>query len=206
MGGPYRLKVIDNAGEPARAPGDDRGGSDAEALGTPDDLSDWVLATAPRATAYATSLLRDRERAEDVVQDCYCRLLAKADAYDLRVDGLKLLLRAISNACINLKSRRRGVFSLFAGEGRRPEVEDPSAREPGGSLLDGELAEAIGRGLATLPVRQRAAIELTSQGHSLRDVAEILRVSPGNAGVLAHRARAAMGAILAPYLTGGQEP
>jgi RNA polymerase sigma-70 factor, ECF subfamily len=194
LGGPYRLKIIDGENVAAQASGD-----------APDDLSAWVLDTAPRAVAYATSLLRDREKAEDVVQDCYCRLLARADVYDLRVDGLKLLLTAISNACVNLKTRRRGVFSLFAREGRALDVEDTSAREPGGSLLDRELADAIGEGLATLPVRQRAAIELKSQGHSLQEVAEILGVSPSNAGVLIHRARAAMEVRLAPYL-GGREP
>jgi len=205
LGGSYRLKRFDDATETLRSSGDSRATSEADARDARADLSDWVLATAPRAVAYAVSLLRDRERAEEIVQDCYCRLLAKADAYDLRADGLKLLITAISNACVNLKSRRRGVFSLFGGEGRPPEVEDLSAREPSGSLLDRELADAIGRGLATLPVRQRAAIELKSQGHSLREVAEILRVSPNNAGVLVHRARAALEEYLAPYL-GGREP
>ena len=47
------------------------------------DLDAWVLSTAPDAVAYAVSLLRDRAAAEDVVQDCYCRLLQKADVYDL---------------------------------------------------------------------------------------------------------------------------
>ncbi|MHC5543881.1 RNA polymerase sigma factor [Singulisphaera rosea] len=168
------------------------------------DLSSWVLATAPRAVAYATSLLRDREKAEDVVQDCYCRLLAKASVYDLPVDGLKLLLTAVSNACINLKTRRRSVFSLFRKDGRETDVEDRSVQAPGKNLLDRELAEAIASGLAKLPLRQRAALELKSQGHSLQDVAEILRVSPSNAGVLIHRARTAMEAHLAPY-RGGPE-
>ncbi len=174
-------------------------------LDGPGDLSAWVLDTAPRAVAYATSLLRDREKAEDVVQDCYCKLLARSDKYDLRRDGLKLLLKAVSNACINLKGRRRGFTTPFGAEGWAPEVEDRSTPEPGKGLLDRELAEAVGRGLATLPVRQRAALELKSQGNSLAEVAEILGVSPSNAGVLVHRARSAMEAFLAPY-RGGPGP
>ena len=165
-----------------------------------DDLSAWIVATAPRAVAYATSLLRDREQAEDVVQDCYCRLLARAEVYDLPLDGLKLLLTAISHACINRQTRRRGIASLFGPDGRSPEVADPSAQEPGGNLLASELDEAIGRGLATLPIRHRAAIELKSQGHSLGEIAQILGITPSNAGVLVHRARAALETFLAPYL------
>jgi RNA polymerase sigma-70 factor, ECF subfamily len=203
--GPYRLKLIDERNDSARLAGDVHSDPVGGAHNAPADLSDWVVTTAPRAVAYATSLLRDRERAEDVVQDCYCRLLAKADVYDLRADGLKLLLTSISNACINLEARRRGVFSLFGKDGRPPEIEDRAACAPSGNLLHAELADAVGRALARLPVRQRAAIELKSQGHSLQAVAEILGLSPNNAGVLIHRARAALEVWLAPYV-GGREP
>ncbi len=130
------------------------------------------------------------------------QLLAKSGTYHLPRDGMKLLLRAISHACINVLSRRRVVVSLFGKEGRPLEVEDRSAREPGRILLDRELAEVIGRGLATLPVQQRAALELKSQGYSLREVAEILQVRPSNAGVLVHRARMAMEQHLARYRGG----
>ena len=168
----------------------------------PDELDAWVLASAPRAVAYATSLLRDRDQAEDVVQDCYCRLLAHSARYDLPNDGLRLLLKAISHACINLRTRRHGGFSLFSREGRPLELADPSVPDPRGLLLDRELAEVIDRGLATLPVRQRAAIELKSQGHSLAEIAEILEVHANHVGVLVHRGRAALRTILAPYLRG----
>jgi len=173
-----------------------------------DERSAWVLATAPRALAYAISLLRNRERAEEVVQDCYCRLLSKANDYDLPRDGMKLLLKAISNASINLKTRQRFAISLFGiragGQDRHPQIEDRSVPEPSRRLLDEELALAIGHGLSRLPVPQRAALELKSQGHSLQEIAEILEVSPNNAGVLVHRARAAMETHLAPYLEGRQ--
>ena len=73
----------------------------------PDEAGDsgyadaWVLSTLPRAVAYAAGLLHDRASAEDVVHDCYCRLLRRADVYDLPRDGTRLLFRAITNACID---------------------------------------------------------------------------------------------------------
>ena len=169
---------------------------------TEGDLSEWVRATAPRALAYATSLVRDRDAAEDLVQDCYCRLLAKQDVYDLRNDGWKILLRAVSNACLTYKARRRPFFSIFGPKGEAPEVADHSARDPGGEALGRELSDAIARGLARLPVPQRAALELRSLGHSLGEVAEILDIKSSHAGVLIHRARASMEEYLAPYLEG----
>jgi RNA polymerase sigma factor (sigma-70 family) len=169
-----------------------------------DGLSGWVLATSPHAVAFATSLLRDREQAEDVVQDCYCRLLGKAAVYDLPRDGLKLLLKSVSNACINLKSRRRFVISLSGHPDRaqaRPlEVVDRSAEKPADRLMSQELRQAIGRGLELLPVRQRAALELKSLGHSQQEIGEILETSSNHAGVLIHRARQAMETHLASFV------
>ena len=54
-------------------------------------LESWVAATAPRALAYARTLIRDQTEAEDLVHDCYSRLLSKVDQYDLPADGTPLL-------------------------------------------------------------------------------------------------------------------
>jgi RNA polymerase sigma factor (sigma-70 family) len=177
--------------------------SDEPAVG---EIDAWVLATSPRAVAYATALLRDRERAEDVVQDCYCRLLRKAHEYDLPSDGLKILLKAVSHACINARSRERRFWSLSGrrwGDEKAFDVVDRSAEEPERQMMNEELAAAIGRGLAGLPVQQGAALELKSQGHSLEEIGEILDINANHAGVLVHRAREAMKARLAAFL-GGQ--
>lgn len=170
----------------------------AEANGEPDvagdsgDADAWVLSTLPRAVAYAVGLLRDRASAEDIVHDCYCRLLRKADVYDLPRDGARLLFRAISNACIDV-SRGRGPIGSY--DHREDDAEgslefaDRSSAEPWRELARRELQEAIGRGLDELPTARRAAIELKSLGHSLQEIAEALGVSPNHAGVLIHRGR-----------------
>ena len=176
----------------------------------PTDLDAWVLETAPRAVAYARSLLRDPDDADDVVQDCYCRLLARADVYDLPRDGLKLLLRAVTNACINLRTRRKPFFRLVHrnADGDEPadDPPDPVAAGPADRLVHKELAEAVAVGLQTLPPQQRAALELKSLGHSQQEIAEILDVSPTNAGVLVHRARQALAKYLTPFLGGETIP
>lgn len=166
-------------------------------------LDDWVLATAPRAVAYARSLLRNSHDAEDIVQDCYGRLLAKAGTYDLPRDGMKLLLASISNACINARSRRRTFFSLTRLDDDA--IDDPADRTtatPAEHAEGRELAEAIAIGLAKLPTAQRAAIQLKSLGHSQQEIAEMLGITSNNAGVLVHRARQALTEHLAPFLGG----
>ncbi len=170
----------------------------------PADLDAWVLSTAPDAVAYAVSLLRDRAAAEDVVQDCYCRLLQKGDVYDLPRDGRKLLFESVTNACINRVTRARNILSLDAAReddaSLHDAVADKTAAPPERVLMDRELEEAIAAALAKLPVAQRAALELKSLGHSLQDIGEALEVSPNYAGVLIHRARQAMAEQLAPFL------
>ncbi len=159
------------------------------------DLDAWCRQVAARALAYARSLLRDPLVAEDVVQDCFYRLLCHADEYDLIRDGVKLLFRAISNRCINEVTRRRNLLSLEIpdGEGSRDSVHaDPTCPLPEQVAMRNELEAAIGVALAELPEMQRAALELAALGQGKAEIAEILEVTPSHAGVLVHRARKAL--------------
>lgn len=168
------------------------------------ELEDWILSTAPAAVAYARSLVRDHATAEDLVQDCYCRLLEKAHVYNLYRDGRKLLFQSVTNACINHNERSRMILSIDASndekEGLHRILADPHAEEPERHLLRRELEKAISDGLASLPVTQRAALELKSLGHSLQEIADALNLSATHAGVVVHRARQALAHFLAPYL------
>jgi RNA polymerase sigma-70 factor (ECF subfamily) len=166
-------------------------------------LDAWVQATLAGAVAYARSLLHGPAAAEDVVHDCMCRLLRRADIYDLPRDGAKLLYRAITNACINHTQRARPMGRLDdgpPGERIADRLADPRAGDPTEDAIASELDAAIQRGLGRLSVMQRAAIELKALGHSLEDIADTLGLSSTNAGVLLHRARKALAVELAAYL------
>jgi RNA polymerase sigma-70 factor, ECF subfamily len=167
------------------------------------ELDAWILETAPRAVAYARSLLRNHADAEDVVQDCYCRLIAKQKDYDLANDGVKLLMRSITNACINQRTRRKPFARLISrvqGDDVNIDPLDTHAVAPAEHLQHAELNAAVKLALQTLPTQQRAAVELKSLGHSQQEVAEILGITPSNAGVLIHRARQTLSELLAPHL------
>lgn len=169
-----------------------------------DELGPWIAETAPRAIAYAASLVRNRAEAEDIVHDCYSRLLARSDKYDLPRDGTRLLFKAITNACINWTRRRPPVVSLEAAQrGSRPGGGLPDeGRDPGPECeaIRGELEAAVAEALAELPVSQRAIVELRSLGHSLPEAADMLEISHANARVLLHRARRALAARLRHFI------
>lgn len=162
-----------------------------------------MLATLPRALAFATSLLRDRALSEDVVHDCYVRLLEKAETYDLPADGTKLLYKAITNACIDKNYRDRSLLSLevalAAESDGSTSVADTRTCDPHELASYRELEEAVACELARLTVAQRGALELRSLGYSLAEIGEALGISPSNAGVLVHRARKELGERLARF-------
>jgi RNA polymerase sigma factor (sigma-70 family) len=165
------------------------------------ELDGWVLATAPRAVAYARSLLRNPHDAEDIVQDCYMRLLAKANVYDLPRDGLKLLLAAVTNASINLRTRRKPMFGFFrSDDDAMEEPEDATAIAPMEVSAGVELNEAFTAALGQLPKQQRAAVQLKALGYSQNEIAGMLNVTTTNAGVLIHRGRQALEVLLAKFL------
>lgn len=167
-----------------------------------DDLGQWVARTVRPALAYAITLVRNRHDAEDIVQECYRRLLSRSVHYDLPRDGVKLLYKSITNACINHVQRRPPTVGL-EGSG---EVMTPHWAEdglpPDARLIQKELQEAVGQALEELPVNQRAVVELSSLGHSLVDVAQMLDVSHSNARVLLHRGRQTLAARLKTFREG----
>ena len=168
------------------------------------ELDVWIAETVQRALAYAITLVGNRADAEDVVHDCYQRLLARSDQYDLPRDGSKLLFKAITNACINLVQRRPPTIGLdiaeHAGGVDRLSLADQSGTEPDRRAMRREFEEAIAQALAELPVAQRAVVELRSLGHSLIEVAEMLEMSHANARTILHRARQTLAARLRPFL------
>ncbi|MGE3807623.1 MAG: RNA polymerase sigma factor [Gemmataceae bacterium] len=160
------------------------------------DLEAWIVAAAPRALAYALTLVRQRAQAEDLVQDCFRRLLARGSDYDLLADGDKLLFKSVSNACLNWLERRKPQVAL----GEFAETLEGGAG-PEELAMRNELGRAIDASLLELPATQRAAIQHSSLGHSLYEVAEMLDITYANARVQVHRARAALAERLRPFLT-----
>jgi RNA polymerase sigma factor (sigma-70 family) len=152
----------------------------------------WVLAVGPRALAYALSLVHNATKAEDVVQECFYRLLRRASNYDLERDGLKLLFKAISNLCINLATREKTLLSLDSTSEADNDpfpFPDRTALRPDLILQHKELEEQVRQALQTLPPLQRAAVELRALGMSKDEIAETIGVTSTNAGVLVHRGR-----------------
>ncbi len=161
------------------------------------DQRAWVAVVDRHANAIlgcAWRILGDRAEAEDVSQETFVRLMAKADGWQSGGPKLRTwLYRVAVNLCIDRRRAKR-TEPLEEIE-LRP---DPSADEPAvRRRLD--LTRSVGRALSVLPERQRTALTLVHfQGLSNIEAADALDVSVEALESLLARARRAMRVTLEP--------
>src|SRR5690348_2689267 len=141
----------------------------------------------PRLRRYARALTRDVSRADDLVQSCLTRAVAKQHLWQRGTDLRAWLFTILHNQHVN--DIRRSVR-----EGVSVAVEDISpvlATKPsaGATLELRDLERAIGR----LPEEQREVILLAGrEGMRYDEIAETLGVPIGTVRSRLSRARAAL--------------
>ncbi len=123
---------------------------------------------------------RNRERAEDVLQTSYLKILDGRARFEGR-SSFKTCLFGVIRRTAAEERRRAGLAGLLLGwDGARPE---PAADGP-----DPVERLAFASALARLPRRQREVLELVfAHGMTVEESAETLRIAPGSAA--AHYAR-----------------
>ncbi|MDC3379446.1 RNA polymerase sigma factor [Planctomycetota bacterium] len=155
-----------------------------------------------RVLNLAYRYLRDRDKAEDVVQETFLKLYKARDRYRPDARFASYLLRIATNICLS-QLRKKKMGSLDAGEGSM-EPEDPDAVPPDGDALQEELHGRVRAAVERLPDRQRIAILLNKfEGQDYAQVAEHLGLTVSATKSLLHRARMALKAELEPYLQAG---
>jgi len=170
---------------------------------------------------------RDRQVAEEVVQETWLAVLEGIDRFEGRSSLRTWLFRILTNRAKTRATRegRSLPFSAVVGGGSddQPTVDpdrflDPS--DPRGTgqwsappaswetipeerLLSQETLDRIAAAIEALPPAQREVIRLRDvEGWTAPEVVEALEISDGNQRVLLHRARARVRAELESYLEG----
>lgn len=148
-----------------------------------------IVALLPRLRAFALSLTRNRDAADDLVQGACEKALAGQATFrpDGRLDSW--LFRILHNLWIDGHRRRRpqetldepGLAEALAGEDPRPALESRS------------LLAATRQAIAALPEEQRAVLVLVCvEELSYREAAEVLGVPLGTIMSRLSRARRAL--------------
>lgn len=132
---------------------------------------------------FATGLLRDRTRAEDVVQETFLRLLRKPPAIGSADGAGPWLFRVCRNLAYDLmKTESREQV-------RRERLEAAAPSTPDEISADTEVKALVRREWDLLPAREREALWLkVHDGLSYAQIGEVLGVKPGTVGWIVHEA------------------
>jgi RNA polymerase sigma-70 factor, ECF subfamily len=138
------------------------------------DFGRLVEAEIPRLRRYARALTRDAIRADDLVQSCLVRAVAKQHLWQPGTDLRAWLFTILHNQHVN--DVRRGIR-----DGNNVPIDEitPVATVESNAMATLELRD-LERGLAKLPQEQREVILLVGlEGMRYEEVAEILNIPVG---------------------------
>jgi len=145
----------------------------------------WLMAREiPRLRRYAMALTRDRDRADDLVQDCLERAIRKRHLWRRYGSIQNWLYRVLYNVFLNQLAQRNKHCRHIPIDEMGAELSEPARQEQ--QVACGDIAAAM----QALPADQRAAIALTAiEGMSYDQAAEVLGIPIGTLRSRLFRAR-----------------
>ena len=151
------------------------------------DIYRDIEAEIPRLRRYARVLVHDHSGADDLVQDCLVRALAKLHLWQEGSNLRAWLFAILHNQHINQIRRNLRSGSPVQLNEADPQLSRPASQDKRLELRDLE------RALTRLPEEQRAAILLVGlEGFAYQQVAEILGVPTGTVRSRISRGRDAL--------------
>ena len=150
------------------------------------------------ALAVALEYARDRDEAEDIVQDAFVRVVRELHRFDDRLPFRPWFYTILRNLGRNVVERRARITHVESPD------SSPAAPRPGDLAADAELRAIVERELAGMTRLQAAAFRLFAiEGFSALEVGDMLGIAPATARTHAHRARLKLRDTLARRGYGG---
>jgi len=155
----------------------------------------------PRLRRYARALTRDASRADDLVQSCLTRALAKSHLWQPGTDLRAWLFTILHNQHVNdvRRALREGV--AVPVEDAAPLLTAPAAQAASLQLRD------LDRAMARLPEEQRQVLLLVGlEGMRYDEVAAVLQLPVGTVRSRLSRGRDALRRLMGMRALGESEP
>jgi RNA polymerase sigma-70 factor (ECF subfamily) len=124
---------------------------------------------------FLIKLLGNKPDAEDVVQEAFGRLMKRT--WKTR-NWKAILYRVATNCAYDTMRQWKSGSTPIDLETLALELPHPDG-QPGQELIRAELVAELNWALQQLSFNQRAAVLLTLDGHTTREIATILKVTPG---------------------------
>jgi RNA polymerase sigma-70 factor (ECF subfamily) len=152
---------------------------DRDAFGT------LVQGYLPRALSLATRILRNREDAEDLVQDAFLSALKHIDTFEPSRPFWPWLSRIIVNRGFDMTAARTIRSTEMLGE----DVADRSS-SPANDAERSDLLAHVKLAMSALPPRRRLVVELFElEGFSVAEISEMIESTPATVRWHLHIAR-----------------
>ena len=153
-------------------------------------------------------MVRDRERAEDLTQETFVKVLNALDSYRPEYKFSSWIFKIANNAAIDqLRRKELDTLSLDGApdattsdrrEGTSIQLAD-GAESPLQELEARELGSQIERAIAQLRPQYRSCILLRHvEGYAYEEIAEMLELPLGTVKTYIHRARVELRTMLEP--------
>ena len=137
--------------------------------------------------AYACSLARDVEQADDLVQETMLRALANREKFDCNTNQRAWLFTILKNLFLSGKRRKRREVELTDMMANGPACAVPPTQE------DALFLRELGQKIERLPEPQRNAVVLVGAlGYSIQQVSKREKCPPGTVKSRVSRARSAL--------------
>jgi RNA polymerase sigma-70 factor (ECF subfamily) len=151
---------------------------------------------------FAFSYVREREGAEEIVQDLFCRLWEQRHTLEMPFGARAYLWSSVRNRALNALRDERLEFSVH----ERLVRESADARAGDSPLEESaarDLADAVAQVIREMPVRCREVYTMVRVQHLAHaEVSRILGISPKTVEIHMTRALAILRARLAPWMQG----
>ncbi len=139
----------------------------------------------PRALALALRILRNREDAEDLVQDAFLSALRHIDRFEPTRPFWPWLSRIIVNRGFDLSAAR----AIRSTDALGDDVADRRST-PAGDVERSDVFAQVRQAMAALPPRRRLVIELSElEGFSVAEIADVIDATPATVRWHLHVAR-----------------
>jgi RNA polymerase sigma-70 factor (ECF subfamily) len=140
-----------------------------------DDKRMAILAEIPRLRRYARALLRDRDAADDLVQDCLERALTRLENWRTGESPRRWLFTIMHHLFVDQhrKVKRAAEVIAFSGDAQPEAVEQASQFDV---VASREIMDALQK---ISPDRRAAIVLVAVEGFSYAEAANILGVPAG---------------------------